>query len=58
MRTSELFAAQNYKFFEIYGVSAWTVEKGFERVRTFFGQGGKCGQFFADLCGRLLWTDA
>jgi len=30
-------------------------DKEIELVRTFFGQGGK-GQFFAILCGRLLWT--
>jgi len=40
MRTSELFGKKNIELFVIYGVS----------VRT----GG--GQFFAILCGRLLWT--
>jgi len=52
MRTSALFGAIN---FEIYGVSARTRRRGVEPVRTFFGQGGG-GQFFAILCGRLLWT--
>jgi len=39
------------RFFEIYDVSART--KGVEPVRTFYRQGK--GQFFAILCGRLLW---
>jgi len=26
-----------------------------EPIRTFFGQGGRRGQFFAILWGRLLW---
>jgi len=30
--------------------------KGVESVWTFFGQGGRRDQFFAILCGRLLWT--
>jgi len=30
--------------------------RGLEPVRTFFGQGGMKCQFFAILCGRLLWT--
>jgi len=38
---SALFGAKNFKFFEIYGVSArTTVGGGVEPVRTFFGQGG------------------
>jgi len=40
MRTSALFGAKNAGFFKIYGVSART----------------RGGQFFAILCGRLLWT--
>jgi len=42
MRTSALFNAKVCGFFEIYGVSA--------RARWERG-----GQFFAILCGRLLW---
>jgi len=54
MRTSALFGAKNFEFFEIYGVSERTRGGGrVERVWTFCGQGG---QFFAILCGRLLWT--
>jgi len=33
MRTSELFGAKDFEFFEIYGVSALTT--GIEPVRTF-----------------------
>jgi len=40
-RTSALLA-QNFGFFKIYGVSVRTRWEG--------------GQFFAILCGRLLWT--
>jgi len=53
MRTSALFVTKNFEFFEIYGVSAR--QGGFEPVRTFFGKGG-VGQYFAILCGRLIWT--
>jgi len=38
MRTSALFVAKNFGFFEIYGVSARTREV--EPVRAFFGQEG------------------
>jgi len=41
MRTSALFGVKNSGFFEIYGGSA--------RIM------GEKGQFFAILCGRLLW---
>jgi len=51
MWMSAFFAAKNIGFFEMYGVSART--RGVEPVRTFCGRGG---QFFAILCGRLLWT--
>jgi len=36
-------------------LNLWCIrtDKGVEPVRTFCGQGG---QFFAILCGRLLWT--
>jgi len=51
MRTSALFGEKNFGFFEIYSVSAWT-RRGVESVRAR----GKGGQFFAILCGRLLWT--
>jgi len=56
MRTFALFGAKNFRFFEIYGVSAdaRTKGEGVEPVRTFFGQ-GEGGQFFVILCGRLLW---
>jgi len=53
MRTSALFDAQNFGFFEIYGVSVRTREV--ESVRTFRGQRER-GQFFTILCGRPLWT--
>jgi len=53
MRKSAIFGAKTSRFFEIYGVSAWT--KGVEPVRTFCGQEER-GQFFTILCGRLLWT--
>jgi len=49
MRTSSLFGANNFKFFEIYGESKRI--RGVEPVRTFFGQGE--GQFFTNICGRL-----
>jgi len=42
MRFSTLFGAKNFEFFQIYGMSTRT------RVSR--------GQFFAILCGRLLWT--
>jgi len=37
MRTSVLFGAKNFGFFEIYGVSAWSREV--EQVWTFFEKG-------------------
>jgi len=42
MRMPALFDAKDTGFFEIYGVSAWT-----RRGRV---------NFFAILCGRILWT--
>jgi len=53
MRTSALFGEKNFGFLEIYGVftSARTRGRGVEPVRTR----GR-DQFFAILCGRLLWT--
>jgi len=45
MRTSSLFDAKNFGIFEIYGVSART--RRVEPVRTFCGQWGRVGQFFA-----------
>jgi len=39
MRTSSLFGAKNFRFFEIYCVSARTRGRGVEPVRTFFEQG-------------------
>jgi len=56
MRTFALFSAKDLGFFEIYGVSARTRGREGEPVRTFFGQWLRGGQFFAILCGRLLWT--
>jgi len=50
MQMSALFEAKNFGFFKIYGVSVWT--RRVEPVRTT----GKKGQFFAILCGHLLWT--
>jgi len=45
------FWGQNFRFFEIFGVSAWT---GVKPVQTFYRQG--VGQFFVILCGPLFWT--
>jgi len=50
MRTSALFGAKNFGFFEIYSVSARTK-----------GELSQCEQegreqFFSILCGRFLWT--
>jgi len=55
MRTPAFLGAKNFEFFEIYGVSARARGEGVEPVPSFYGQGGR-GQFFATLCGRLLWT--
>jgi len=53
MRTSALFGAKTKDFSKLmvcpYG------QGEVEPVRTFCGQEGG-GQFFAILCGRLLWT--
>jgi len=51
MRTSALFGAKNFGFFEIYGVSAQTKGEGVEPVRTR----GR-GSILTILCGRLLRT--
>jgi len=56
MRTSAIFGGKNFGFFEIYGVSAWKRREVVEPVRTFCGQEGGGGQFFAILCGGLFWT--
>jgi len=45
MRTSALFEAKNFGFFEIYGVSARTRGEEVEPVRTFFGQEGRVSIF-------------
>jgi len=37
MRTSALFGAKTFKFFEIYGVTARTRREGVCPVRTFCG---------------------
>jgi len=55
MRTSTLFGAKNFGFFEIYGVSAWTRGEGVKPVRTFTDKGGG-GQFLVILGRCLLWT--
>jgi len=55
MRTSALLCAKIVGFFEIYDCPHGQGE-GVEPVRTFCGQWGEGGQFFAILCGRLLWT--
>jgi len=52
MRATVFFGAKNFRFFEIYGVSARTTGEGVEPVRTFFGQ-ERGGQFFEILYGRL-----
>jgi len=51
MRTSALVGAKNSGFFKIYGVSSRT--RGLSQCGYFSDKGG---QFFANLCGRLLWT--
>jgi len=51
MQTSTLFSSDFSKFMVCpHG------QREVELVRTFFGQGGKEFQFFANLCGRILWT--
>jgi len=50
MRTSALFGAKNSGFFEIYGVSVR--RRGLSQCGHFSDKGG---QFFAILCGHLLW---
>jgi len=47
MRTSALFGAKNFGFFEIHDVSPRTRGEGVEPLRIFRGQGGS--QFFAIL---------
>jgi len=54
MRTSSHFVAKNFEFFEIYSVSTQT--RRIEPVRHFADRVG--GQFFAIMCGCLLWTMA
>jgi len=57
MRTSALFGPKKLRIFQNLRCVRTDNGEGrrgrFEPVRTFFGQGG---QFFAILCGRLLWT--
>jgi len=53
MRTSALFGAKNFGFFEIYGVSAGTKgEGGLSQCGHFADK--REGELFAILCGRLL----
>jgi len=51
MRTTALFGAKYYGFFEIYGVSART--RGLSQCGHFRTSRGK---FSVILCRRLLWT--
>jgi len=53
MRTSALFGSKNFKFFEIYCVSAQT-GGGVELVRTICGQGWK-GSIFRDFVFGVLY---
>jgi len=48
MWTSAFFGGKNFRFFEIYGVSARTRREGVEPMRAFFGQGGGVGVIFRD----------
>jgi len=52
---STLFGGKNIGFYEIYGVSARTWGRGLSQCGQFVDKEGG-GQFFAILCGRLLWT--
>jgi len=52
MRTSTLFGAKNFGFFETYGVSART--RGMRGWASLQTRGRD--QYFAILYGRLLWT--
>jgi len=55
MRTSALFDAKNRKFFEIYGVSAWTRERGLSQCGHFSNKGINVPRFCANvLYGRPL----
>jgi len=56
MRTSSLFDAKNFRFFEIYGVYPRTRGKGELSQCGHFADKEGGGQFFAILCGRPLWT--
>jgi len=47
-RWGRIFWCKNFRYFEIYDLSAWT--RGVEPVRS------RGSIFFAILCGRLLWT--
>jgi len=51
MQMSALFRV-NFGFFKIYGV--YTVQMGLSQCGHFTDKGGS--QFFAIVCGRLLWT--
>jgi len=48
VRMTALFGAKNFRFFEIYGVSARIGGKGVEPVRTFCGQEERGGSIFCD----------
>jgi len=50
MRTSALFGAKNFEFFEVYGVLARTRGRGVEPMHT------RREEVFAILCGRPLRT--
>jgi len=47
MRTSGLFGARNFRFFEIYGVSARTRGKGYSQCEHLADKGGE-GSIFHD----------
>jgi len=55
MQTSALFGAKTSDFSK-FMVCPHGQGGGDEPVRTFFGQGERGSQFFADSCGRPLWT--
>jgi len=50
------FWQKNFGFFEMFSVSARTMgEEGLNQCG-YFADKGRGRQFFAILCGRLLWT--
>jgi len=53
MRTSALFGAKNFEFFEIYGVSARIRGERVSQSGDFFGQGG--GVHFSRFCADVFY---